>query len=250
GPELRPRRGIRPVDARRRRRPAGHRHQCQRRVRVPRERPLDHAPGVRPGRRVRRRDRRPGRLPGPRRVRPPVHRHGARRAHRGRDLPDRRPGGLRPRRRLAGALRQAARCPLQRDRPPRGAGGRRRPRRRRLRPHPAGARVARIGVAAPGRRGRVDRGARGVRRSRVHARGHAGVPAVARCGAARPGRDRPSLRRDGRRRADPGRRGWRTDPATGLDLRARRHLRCGRDRPPGAAVAHRGRCGPDPVRTL
>ena len=45
------------------------------------------------------RHRRPGRLPRPGRLRPPVHRHRARRPHRRRDLPDRRAGRPRPRRR-------------------------------------------------------------------------------------------------------------------------------------------------------
>ena len=48
---------------------------------------------------ARRPHRRPGRLPRPRRLRPPLHRRGTRRADRRRDLPDRRPAGAGPRRR-------------------------------------------------------------------------------------------------------------------------------------------------------
>ena len=58
---------------------------------------------------------------------------------------------LRPDRRVAGELRQAARRPLQRDRAPRGAGGRGGPGDRRLRPDAPGARPAGLGVAAPAR---------------------------------------------------------------------------------------------------
>ena len=49
-PQRRPRRGLRRLAAGRRRRAAGHRDERERRLRLPRRRPLDHAPGVRAGR--------------------------------------------------------------------------------------------------------------------------------------------------------------------------------------------------------
>jgi KipI family sensor histidine kinase inhibitor len=91
---------------------------------------------------------------------------------------------------------------------------------------------------------------RGIRRPRLHAGGDAGLPPAARRGAARPGRDRPAVRRDGRRRADPGRRGRRADPAARVDLRARRHPRRGGDRPAGARGADDGGGRAGPLRRL
>ena len=95
----RPRRGLRPLDPRRRRGDAPRRDERQRRLRLPRRRPQHPAARVRPRGRARRGGRRPGRLPRPRRLRPPPHRRRARRARRRAALPDRR---ARRHRRVAG----------------------------------------------------------------------------------------------------------------------------------------------------
>ncbi len=108
--------------ARRRRRAARRGHLGQRRLRLPRRRPGDHAPGLRGGGRARRRGRRPGRLPRPGRLRPPADRLRVRRPARRRALPDRRAGRVLPGGRHRGALRQAARRALQHGRRRRGAG--------------------------------------------------------------------------------------------------------------------------------
>ena len=77
-----------------------------------------------------------------------------RRADQRRDLPDRGAGRLRPRRRHPGQLRQAARRALQPGRAPRGA-GRRGGRGGRVRRDAAGAGPAGVGLASPGRGGRL-----------------------------------------------------------------------------------------------
>ena len=80
-----------------------------------------------------------------------------------------------------GRLRQAARRALQRDRPPRGAGGGGRRGDPRPRPDAAGDGPARLGLAPSRRRqAGLTTVQRGVRRPGLHARGHAGLATAGR----------------------------------------------------------------------
>ena len=153
-------------------------------------------------------------------------------------VPDRCPGGLRPRGGHARVVREAARRALQPRRARRGTGGGGRRRGASRRRHAARPRPARLASPRAGRRGGTARRHRGVRGPRVHRPGHAG--------AARPGR----LRDHGRRRGGGtvggprhGRRGRvplrRTRPRPGpLPVPARRHTGRG-----GAGPAGAGRSG-------
>ena len=170
-PQRRPRRGLRPLAADRRRAAAVRRHQRQRGLRLPRRGPGHHAAGVRAGGRARGADRRPGLLPGPGRLRPARDGRAAGRAGRRGRLPDRRAGGLRPGGRARassyvkphGALynrvvhdeEQAA--AVVDGVLPRGD-------------RAARARPARLAAARGGRRGRAAGRHRGLRRPRVHRR--------------------------------------------------------------------------------
>ena len=155
----------------------------------------------------------------------------------GRDLPDRRARRLRPDRRLAGAIRQAARRAVQRDRAPRGAGGRRGRGRHRLRPRRCRCWACRgsawLRLAGEAGLTVVDRG---LRRPRLHARGDAGLAPAARFGAARPPTRSPAAAWPWPPAADQGRRGRHLRRCARLDLRARRHPRRRRDRPRRSAT--------------
>ena len=157
--------------------------------------------------RARRRDRRPGRLPRPARLRAPLHRHRARGADPGRDLPGRRPRGVRPGRRVAGAATSSRTAPsttrscTTRSRRPRSSRRSSTTTRRCRCSACPGSAWLRLAEEA----GLHDRH-RGLRRPRLHARGHPGLAAAAGGGAPRRRGDRPALRRDGHGRADQRRR--------------------------------------------
>ena len=209
------RRGLRGVARRSRPRADADHHVGQRRLRVPRRRPVDHAPHVRDGRREQRRDRRAGQLSRPRRLRPPVHRHEAGRARRRGRLPARR-----ARRRCARAagssvqLREAARRAVQHHRPPRGSRPRPSPARssattRRCRCSACRAPTARSSARRPST---ACVPVRGLRRPWLHSRRHADPAQPAGRAADRRGRCVEA----GRRRRRPRHR---------VDLHPQRHAR-------------------------
>lgn len=172
---------------RRRRDHALPRHERQHRVRLPRRRPVDPARNLQGCSGSQRSHRSAGGVPRSHGIRSTIHRRRTGRAHRRGHLSDRRPRRSCPSGRFGGQLRQTARRPVQRDRAPpragpRGGGGD--PLVQHLTPC---SRASRIGVPRRGRERGVDRGDRGIRRPRVHTRGHPGVATRTGCCAARPG---------------------------------------------------------------